>query len=236
MGVGGDRTKRVNQRLETEFRHRGELRNRTPDEIVLSVGVNDTALLGRQHGRHYTELHLPVREISSLLDRAQERTFVLFWPLYELPAFKTAQMPFMKLLLLLQSCRSASLQGSDATRLRRTTNSLLGYLLFVDGTGASLEAIAPIADGLHPNVAGDGVELGIASQPSHSKPDLRLSPHPAPGWWAQDMGGQWLSYLSLLCLVKFRLFMLFRISDKINAWHRGVRAGESDKTHSCTLY
>jgi len=26
-----------------------------------------------------------------------------------------------------------------------------------------------------------GVELGITSQPSHSEPDLRLSPHPATG-------------------------------------------------------
>jgi lysophospholipase L1-like esterase len=47
LGVRGDRVRQVSQRLKTEFRHRGELRHRVPDAIILSVGLNDSARLGR---------------------------------------------------------------------------------------------------------------------------------------------------------------------------------------------
>ena len=75
----------------------------------------------------------------------------------------------------------------------------------------------------------DGVELGITSQPSHSKPDLQLSLQEAPGWRSQDMGGHWLSYLSLSLSCKVSSFRGFRNSDDINAWRRGVCAGKVNK-------
>src|SRR6476469_5837958 len=52
LGVRGDGVKQVSQRLENEFRHRGELRNRVPDAIILSVGVNDSARLRRPNGNN----------------------------------------------------------------------------------------------------------------------------------------------------------------------------------------
>jgi lysophospholipase L1-like esterase len=55
LGVRGDGVKQVEERLEHEFRRRGELRNRVPDTIILSVGVNDSARVGRPTGRNYTD-------------------------------------------------------------------------------------------------------------------------------------------------------------------------------------
>ncbi len=42
LGIRGNGVAQVQGRLEQEFRYRGELRNRLPDLIVLSVGVNDS--------------------------------------------------------------------------------------------------------------------------------------------------------------------------------------------------
>ncbi|WP_193198932.1 GDSL-type esterase/lipase family protein [Nostoc sp. MG11] len=78
LGVRGDRTQQVAQRLEVEFRHRGELRNRVPDLIILSVGVNDSARLTRPNGRNYTDFAIFESEIASLLDLAQQLCPVLF--------------------------------------------------------------------------------------------------------------------------------------------------------------
>ncbi|MDA0866715.1 MAG: GDSL-type esterase/lipase family protein, partial [Cyanobacteria bacterium] len=47
LGVRGDGVKLVAQRLDSEFRYRGELRNRLPDVVMLSVGVNDSARVGK---------------------------------------------------------------------------------------------------------------------------------------------------------------------------------------------
>lgn len=78
LGVRGDRTSQVAQRLETEFRHRGELRNRVPDLIILSVGVNDSARVGRLDGKPYTELSRFETQIGDLLDHASQLCPVLF--------------------------------------------------------------------------------------------------------------------------------------------------------------
>ena len=56
LGVRGDGVKQIQERLEQEFRSRGELKNRVPDAIILSVGVNDSARLGRPEGRNFTNL------------------------------------------------------------------------------------------------------------------------------------------------------------------------------------
>src|SRR4028119_281376 len=54
LGVRGDGVKQIQERVEQEFRHRGELKNRVPDAIILSVGVNDSGRLGRPNGRNFT--------------------------------------------------------------------------------------------------------------------------------------------------------------------------------------
>ncbi|NET36320.1 MAG: G-D-S-L family lipolytic protein [Cyanothece sp. SIO1E1] len=78
LGVRGDKVKQVAQRLESEFRHRGELRNRVPDAMILSVGVNDSARLARPYGRHFTDFETFQAEIAELLDQANQLCPVLF--------------------------------------------------------------------------------------------------------------------------------------------------------------
>jgi lysophospholipase L1-like esterase len=92
LGVRGDRTMQVAQRLEVEFRHRGELRNRVPDLIILSVGVNDSARVGRIDGKNYTEIERFSAEIASLLDLAQQLCPVLFVGMVPVDEMK---MPFL---------------------------------------------------------------------------------------------------------------------------------------------
>ncbi|BAY26897.1 hypothetical protein NIES2100_67130 [Calothrix sp. NIES-2100] len=92
LGVRGDRTQQVAQRLEVEFRHRGELRNRVPDLIILSVGVNDSARLSRPDGRNYTDFGLFESQIAELLEQAQQLCPVVFVGM--VPVDET-KMPFL---------------------------------------------------------------------------------------------------------------------------------------------
>jgi lysophospholipase L1-like esterase len=78
LGVRGDRVRQVAQRLESEFRHRGELRHRVPDIIILSVGLNDSARLGRMSGKNFTEFEEFQADVANLLDQAQQLCSVLF--------------------------------------------------------------------------------------------------------------------------------------------------------------
>lgn len=78
LGVRGNRLIEVSSRLETEFRHRGELRNTLPDLIILSVGVNDSARIGHLKGRCFTELELFKNQLYQLLNQAQKLCPVLF--------------------------------------------------------------------------------------------------------------------------------------------------------------
>ncbi|MGK7884284.1 MAG: GDSL-type esterase/lipase family protein, partial [Crocosphaera sp.] len=78
LGVRGDRTHQVAERLEGEYRYRGELRNRVPDLIMLSVGVNDSARLRRPNGRLFTDFETYQQEIENLLDKAQQLCPVYF--------------------------------------------------------------------------------------------------------------------------------------------------------------
>jgi len=150
LGVRGDRVSQVAQRLEHEFRHRGELRNRVPDLIILSVGVNDTARLARPNGRNYTEFREFQGEIATLLDRAQQLCPVLFVgmvPVHE------AKMPFL-------DCFYYNL--ADQFRYKETTKQAcqareIPYLDIFDlwmGRGAEWMRSRLTEDGLHPNVAG----------------------------------------------------------------------------------
>jgi lysophospholipase L1-like esterase len=78
LGIRGDGVHQVAHRLEQEFRNRGELRNRVPDLIVLSVGVNDSARLGRRDGRNYTDHDRFIAAMNTLLAQAQQLCPVLF--------------------------------------------------------------------------------------------------------------------------------------------------------------
>jgi lysophospholipase L1-like esterase len=92
LGIRGDRVLQVSERLEQEFRNRGELRNRVPDLIILSVGVNDSARIGRRDGRLFTELDAFQEQMANLLDRAQQLCPVLFVGMVPV---NEARMPFL---------------------------------------------------------------------------------------------------------------------------------------------
>ncbi|MFB2836145.1 GDSL-type esterase/lipase family protein [Floridanema evergladense] len=150
LGVRGDRTQQVAQRLEDEFRNRGELRNRVPDLIILSVGVNDSARLARPNGRNYTEFTNFEVEMSALLDRAQQLCPVLFVGMVPVNEEK---MPFLE-------CFYYNL--GDQYRYKEATKQAcqareIPYLDIFDlwmGRSTQWMRSRLTEDGLHPNVLG----------------------------------------------------------------------------------
>ena len=95
LGVRGDGVQQVATRLESEFRLRGELRNRVPDLLILSVGTNDSARLSRSDGRNFTDFNLFCAEIDRLLDQAVQLCPVLFVGMVPVDESK---MPFLNCL------------------------------------------------------------------------------------------------------------------------------------------
>ena len=51
LGIRGDGLERVSKRWRQEWSTRGELRRKSPEAILISVGLNDTAHIGRRDGR-----------------------------------------------------------------------------------------------------------------------------------------------------------------------------------------
>ncbi|MEM9214242.1 MAG: GDSL-type esterase/lipase family protein [Cyanobacteria bacterium P01_F01_bin.150] len=91
LGIRGDGVKQVCQRLDAEFHCRGELRHRVPDVILLSVGTNDSARLGRLTGKQFTPFEQFEVDLAKLLDRAQHLCPVLY---VGMPPVDQACMPF----------------------------------------------------------------------------------------------------------------------------------------------
>jgi lysophospholipase L1-like esterase len=150
LGVRGDRVQQVSRRLEDEFRSRGELRHRVPDVIVLSVGVNDSARLGRLSGRNFTALDEFQIEMGNLLDQAQRLCPVLF---VGMTPVDEARMPFENCLYY---NHHDQYQYKEATRLA-CLNRQIPYLDVFDlwlGRGEAWWRSRLSSDGLHPNSAG----------------------------------------------------------------------------------
>jgi len=95
LGVRGDGVSQVTQRLEHEFSHRGEIRNRVPDLMMLSVGINDSARLGTALGRNYTDFEDCQQHMADLLFAAREWCPVLF---VGMTPVNPQAMPFMEIL------------------------------------------------------------------------------------------------------------------------------------------
>lgn len=150
LGVRGDRTHQVAERLEGEYRYRGELRNRVPDVIMLSVGVNDSARLRRPNGRLFTELETYQLEIENLLDKAQQLCPVYFVGMVPVDEEK---MPFIDCF---------HFNHFDQYRYKEVTKKAcqsrnIPYLDIFDlwlGRGENYVKSRLINDGLHPNVKG----------------------------------------------------------------------------------
>ncbi|MFM7455402.1 MAG: GDSL-type esterase/lipase family protein [Vulcanococcus sp.] len=71
LGVRGDGLERVAARLPAEVGARGELRRQRPQGILLAVGLNDTARVGRADGRHQLAADGFLFGLSQLLPQAR---------------------------------------------------------------------------------------------------------------------------------------------------------------------
>jgi lysophospholipase L1-like esterase len=150
LGVRGDRTQQVAQRLEVEFRHRGELRNRVPDLIILSVGVNDSARLARSDGRVYTDFAVFEKEIASLLDLAQQLCPVLFVGIVPVDE---AKMPFLDCFYYNHADQYRYKQATRTACQQRQIPYLDIFDMWMErGEAWRLKRLSD--DGLHPNTLG----------------------------------------------------------------------------------
>jgi lysophospholipase L1-like esterase len=150
LGVRGDRTNQVAQRLEVEFRHRGELRNRVPDLIILSVGVNDCARVGRLNGKNYTDFDRFEAEIAALLNLAIQLCPVMFVGMVPVDE---AKMPFLD---CLHYNHADQYRYKEATRIACKEHSIPYLDIFqtwmARGTTWVNQRLSD--DGLHPNTLG----------------------------------------------------------------------------------
>lgn len=150
LGVRGDTTAHVNQRLEQEFLLRGELRNRIPDLMILSVGVNDSARVAKREGRSITDYDRFTLEMVNLLDKAQTLCPVIFVGMVPVDESK---MPFLDCL---------HFNHEDQFRYKEFTKSAcqmrdIPYLDIFDRwqeRGQTWMRDRICQDGLHPNTNG----------------------------------------------------------------------------------
>jgi lysophospholipase L1-like esterase len=133
-----------------EFRQRGELRNRLPDMIILSVGVNDSPRVGRRDGRTLTDFGTFMAQLADLLDRAQQLCPVMF---VGMTPVDESKMPFLDCLYY---DRTEQYRYKEATRiackLRRIPYLDIFELWMERGESWVKSRLCP--DGLHPNVKG----------------------------------------------------------------------------------
>jgi lysophospholipase L1-like esterase len=150
LGIRGNGVIQVYQRLEQEFRQRGELRNRLPDLIILSVGVNDTPRVGRPDGRTLTEFGVFLEHLANLLDIAQKLCPVVF---VGMTPVDESKMPFLDCLYY---DRAEQYRFKEATRaackLRRIPYLDIFDLWMEREEEWVRSRLCP--DGLHPNVKG----------------------------------------------------------------------------------
>lgn len=147
LGVRGDTAAQVNQRLEQEFLLRGELRNKRPDLIILSVGVNDSPRVGNRRLTDFDRFKL---EMINLLDKAQNLCPVMFVGMVPVDESK---MPFLDCL---------HFNHDDQFRYKEATKSAcqvrdIPYLDIFDiwqARGQDWICDRLHTDGLHPNTEG----------------------------------------------------------------------------------
>jgi lysophospholipase L1-like esterase len=150
LGVRGDGVGQVRQRLDHEFRYRGELRNRLPDLLVLSVGLNDSARVGGSRGRNRTDFEEFQAAIDDLLTQARRLCPVLF---VGMTPVNEQAMPFSEVLYYTHADQG---RYREATRLACTSHKIpyLDVLNLWLGRGEPWWLPLISVDGLHPNVAG----------------------------------------------------------------------------------
>ncbi len=91
LGIRGDGLENVASRWQKEWGVRGELRRQLPDAVLLAVGLNDTAKVGRSDGRPQLTAKAYRFGLHQLLKEISQRTHVMMIGLT--PVDETA-MPF----------------------------------------------------------------------------------------------------------------------------------------------
>ncbi len=150
LGVRGDGVAQVAKRLHQEFSGRGELRHRTPDVLVLSVGVNDSARAGKPTGRPVTDIETFERSLDNLLAESTQLCPVFFVGMVPV---NEAAMPFANILYF---------SRAEQMRYREVVQRLCAlhqvpYLDLFESWQAHDEGWVGdrlCADGLHPNALG----------------------------------------------------------------------------------
>ncbi|HEY9737650.1 MAG TPA: GDSL-type esterase/lipase family protein [Trichocoleus sp.] len=174
LGVRGDGVGQVAERLEQEFRLRGELRNRLPELMILSVGVNDSARVGKPTGRSLTDYETFCQTLDALLRQARKLCPVLF---VGMTPINEQSMPFAEVLYYTQADQW---RYKEATRLACEAHQV-PYLDILSSWSQRGEAWwQPLisADGLHPNVDGyrallDDVLIWDAFHAAVGSPELQ---------------------------------------------------------------
>ena len=77
LGVRGDGLERVAARWNAEWSCRGELRRQRPDGVLLSVGLNDIARVGRPDGRPQLSIEAYAFGMSRLLEEIKLQSSVM---------------------------------------------------------------------------------------------------------------------------------------------------------------
>jgi lysophospholipase L1-like esterase len=95
LGVRGDGLERLAARSETEVGCRGERRRESPQGILLSIGLNDSARVGRPDGRHQLAPDAFLFGLQQLLARLRTLAPVL---VLGLSPVDEAPMPFADVL------------------------------------------------------------------------------------------------------------------------------------------
>jgi lysophospholipase L1-like esterase len=150
LGIRGDRTEQVKARLQDEFNHRGEIRNKYPDLIIISIGVNDTPRLGHPQVRNLTDYDKFLTQINDLLDQAQQLSPVFFVGMVPVDENK---MPFL-------DCLYFNLRDQyhykEATKKACETREIAYFDTFDlwMSRGENWHKSQMSEDGLHPNAKG----------------------------------------------------------------------------------
>jgi lysophospholipase L1-like esterase len=150
LGIRGNGVIQVSERLEREWSNRGELRNRYPDLIILSVGVNDSARLGRLTGKLFIPFDQFQQQMARLLDQAQNLCPVLF---VGMTPVDESKMPFLDCLYYNHIDQE---RYKEATRLACEQRGIPYLDIFEIWKQRGEEWLRNCLslDGLHPNVQG----------------------------------------------------------------------------------
>ncbi|VXD25313.1 G-D-S-L family lipolytic protein [Planktothrix serta PCC 8927] len=150
LGVRGNGVAQVSQRVEKEWLRRGELRNRQPELMILSVGVNDSPRLGRANGRGFTEFEQFHTQLNHLLDLAGSLCPVLFIGMVPVDESK---MPFLDCFYYNHADQYRYKQATKLACEQRQIPYLDIFDLWLR-RGEHWRQLHLSTDGLHPNVRG----------------------------------------------------------------------------------